>query len=108
VPVERVSKAEIARRLGVHPSTVSHWISRRHLPRSHSGWYDWRDIAAWARVWKRQHPHSLPGVTLGLDKELEKKLLAAEIELGQREKGCICPPGIISLTCPIHAGSSLT
>jgi transposase-like protein len=108
---ELVTKAEIARRLGVDPSAVSQWIKRRQfikraLPKKHNR-YDWAEVVVWAREWKSSHPHSLPGVELGPDKALEQTLLEAEVALGEREKGCICPAGIISLTCPIHAGASL-
>jgi hypothetical protein len=112
---ELVTKGEIARRLGVDPSAVSHWIRRsrshRMAPRFPKGKtpakWEWDKVIVWATEWKKTRPRSLPGLILEPDEALEEAIRKAENDLARKE-GCTCPnpatdPGTIALNCPVHA-----
>jgi hypothetical protein len=72
---ELVGPTEIARRFGVTPGAVSHWISRSRrgnprplrprFPPSYTiggKTWSWPEVKKWGAKWQEYHPGALPGL----------------------------------------------
>jgi hypothetical protein len=113
---ELIGPTEIARRFGVTPGAVTHWITRSQrgassplrprFPPSHSGkLWSWPDVLKWGRKWQEYHPGALPALPVERD-YLSQARDQARDDAAQYQvsgsTGCICTEGVVNLFCPVH------